>query len=154
MGLRLVARIIDGVLIVAVTIGVAAALGFHPFASHFVQNADGTRTRRLDLTLYSARYFKLAALQVAIGGVYEVAMIARLGATLGKMAAGIHVVKLADRTLPGFIPALARWVIPAIAGLIFGPLQLIVFLSPFFDRTHRNRGWYDQAAGTIAVRSR
>jgi hypothetical protein len=45
-------------------------------------------------------------------------------------------------------------VIPAVAGAIFSLLQLIVYLSPFFDSTHRNRGWYDYAARTIAVRTR
>lgn len=154
MGLRLVARIIDGVLIFAVVYAVAVAVGFHPFATHTVVNTDGTTSKQFELQLYSARYFKLIALEGLLTGVYEVGMIAIWGATLGKLAMGVKVVKLSDRTLPGFIPALARWVLPALAGLVFGLLQLLLFVSPFFDPSKRNRGWYDMAAGTIAVRSR
>jgi uncharacterized RDD family membrane protein YckC len=70
------------------------------------------------------------------------------------MAVGVRVAMLENGQKPTFQAALIRWAIPGAAGAIFGLLQLIVILSPFFDSTHRNRGWYDYAAKTIAVRTR
>jgi uncharacterized RDD family membrane protein YckC len=90
-----------------------------------------------------------------VGGIYEVGMLASKGATLGKMAVGVRVAMIETGQKPTLQAALIRWVIPGVAGIIpTGLVQIIVYLSPFFDSTHRNRGWYDYAADTIAVRTR
>ncbi|HVW81706.1 MAG TPA: RDD family protein [Mycobacteriales bacterium] len=149
MGLRLLARIIDGVLTGAVAIALSYAFGMHVFST--TTNADGTTS---SFSLYDSDYFKYMLLTLVVSGVYEVWMLVSRGATLGKMAVGVRVAMMANGEKPTLQAALTRWAIPAVAGALFPLLQLIVVLSVFFDNTHRNRGWYDYAAKTIAVRTR
>jgi uncharacterized RDD family membrane protein YckC len=148
MGMRLLGRILDWILVGFVS-GIAAyAAGIHAFHT---SSSDGNHSA--SFSLLGADYFKFLLIVLVVGGGYEVTMLVTKGATLGKMAVGVRVARLADGTNPDVGSAVIRWLIPGIAGLI--PFaQLITFLSPFFDSTHRNRGWYDYAAKTIAVRSR
>jgi uncharacterized RDD family membrane protein YckC len=150
MGNRLVARIIDGVLTAVVGIALTYAIGIHLFST--TTNADGTTSA--NFKLYNGDYFKFLLITLVVTGLYEVGMIASRGATLGKMAMGVRVAMLQDGSKPTVQAAFVRWVIPAVGGVVFSLIQLVVFLSPFFDATHRNRGWYDYAAKTIAVRTR
>lgn len=148
MGARLLARIIDGIIEFVVIIVIIAAVGIHLF------NTTTTATGSSSFSLYGGRYFEALGIGALITALYEVGMIAVRGATLGKMAVGVRVARIDNGQVPGWGPAFVRWVIPAAAGALFSLLELIVFLSPFFDSTHRNRGWYDYAAKTIAVRAR
>ncbi|HVS68617.1 MAG TPA: RDD family protein [Mycobacteriales bacterium] len=150
MGMRLLGRIIDWIVVGVVTAIPLAIFSIHIFTKSL--NSDGTTTENFHF--YGADYFKLALIGLLIGGAYEVGMIAGAGATLGKMAVGVRVADLATGQKPSFQQALIRWVIPAAGQLIFFLVQVLIFLSPFFDSTHRNRGWYDYAAKTIAVRTR
>jgi uncharacterized RDD family membrane protein YckC len=150
MGMRLVARIIDGVLTGAVAIALSYALGMHVFSTS--TNADGST--QATFSLYNGDYFKYMLITLIVTGGYEVGMLVSRGATLGKMAVGVRVAMMDNGEKPTTQAALTRWAIPAVAGAVFPLLQLIVVLSVFFDSTHRNRGWYDYAAKTIAVRTR
>jgi uncharacterized RDD family membrane protein YckC len=150
MGMRLLARIIDGILTGVVSGIIAFAVGIHFFSTS--TSADGTHDASFQL--YNADYFKYILIVLIVSGLYEVSMLVSRGATLGKMAVGVRVARLADGQNPDLGAAVTRWVIPAVAGAIFGLLEVIVYLSPFFDSSHRNRGWYDFAAKTIAVRSK
>jgi uncharacterized RDD family membrane protein YckC len=146
MGLRLLARIIDGILIFAVVGALVLAFGL-------VDTDSGNGSASLSLS--DADYFKAILISFVVGGIYEVGMLASKGATLGKMAVGVRVAMIETGQKPTLQAALIRWVIPGVAGIIpTGLVQIIVYLSPFFDSTHRNRGWYDYAADTIAVRTR
>jgi uncharacterized RDD family membrane protein YckC len=148
MGMRLLARIMDGLLLFVISIGVSYAVGLNVFET---TNADGTHEVRFQA--YNGDYYKFSLILLVITTVYEVAMLVARGATLGKMAVGVRVARLEDGTNPDVGSAFIRSIIPGLASFIpFG--TFVVFLSPFFDSTHRNRGWYDQAAKTIAVRSR
>lgn len=149
MGMRLLARIIDGIIEVVVIVIVIAGAGIHLFQS--TTTSTGSTT---SFSLYGGHYFEALGLAALITAFYEVGMIAVRGATLGKMAVGVRVARIENGQVPGWGRAFVRWVIPAAAGAVFSVLELIVFLSPFFDSTHRNRGWYDYAAKTIAVRTR
>lgn len=150
MGSRLLARIIDGLLTGAVGVALSYAIGMHVFST--TTNADGTTSASFQL--YNSDYFKYILLTLIVSGIYEVGMLVSRGATLGKMAVGVRVAMFSNGEKPELGAAATRWAIPAIAGAIFPLLQAIAFLSPFFDSTHRNRGWYDYAAKTIAVRSK
>jgi uncharacterized RDD family membrane protein YckC len=150
MGMRLLARIIDGILTGVVSGIIALAIGIHLFST--TTTADGTS--QASFRLYDGDYFKYVLIMLIVTGIYEVSMLVSRGATLGKMAVGVRVAMLADGQNPDFSAAATRWAIPAVAGAIFGLLEIIVFLSPFFDSTKRNRGWYDNAAKTIAVRTK
>jgi uncharacterized RDD family membrane protein YckC len=146
MGMRLLARIIDGLLLLAVTLPIVFGLGL-------VDTSTGNGSASFQIG--GADYFKALLIGLVISGAYEVTMLSTKGATLGKMAVGVRVAMLENGLTPTTQAALIRWAIPAAAGLVpTGLVGLIVFLSPFFDSTHRNRGWYDYAAKTIAVRTR
>lgn len=146
MGMRLLARIIDGVIMLAVIVPIVIATGI----------ADtSTSDNSASFSVTGGDFFKAALIGLVIGGLYEVGMLVTKGATLGKMAVGVRVAMLADGSKPTFGAAVTRWIIPSIAGIVpTGLIVLIIYLSPFFDSTHRNRGWYDYAAKTIAVRTK
>jgi uncharacterized RDD family membrane protein YckC len=150
MGMRLLARIIDWIVV-----GVVSAIPLAIFSIHIFTktlHSDGTTTDNFNF--YSGDYFKLVLVGLIIWGGYEVGMIAGNGATLGKMAVGVRVADLATGQKPSFQQALIRWVIPAAGQIVFALVEIVIYLSPFFDSTHRNRGWYDYAAKTIAVRTK
>jgi uncharacterized RDD family membrane protein YckC len=150
MGMRLLARIID-----ALVVGVASAIPIALLSVHLFRKTVATNGGTTDtFHLYDGNYFKFVLIGLVVGGLYEVAMIAGAGATLGKMAVGVRVADLQTGHKPSVQQAAVRWVIPAVAQVVFFLLAWIVYLSPFFDATHRNRGWYDYAARTIAVRTR
>jgi uncharacterized RDD family membrane protein YckC len=146
MGMRLLARIIDGLLTAAVSVPLAFAFGL-------IDTSSSDSSASFSIT--GADYLKTVLLGLVITGIYEVTMLATRGATLGKMAVGVRVAMFDTGGIPTLQAALTRWSIPAVASIIpTGLVVLVVYLSPFFDSTHRNRGWYDYAAKTIAVRTR
>lgn len=93
--------------------------------------------------------FYLILLIASIG--YEAGMIATRGATLGKQLLGIKVVDEATGNIPGWGPAILRWLIPTLGGFVCGIGTWVVYLSPFFDATRRNQGWHDKVAKTLVI---
>ncbi|MYW68394.1 RDD family protein [Streptomyces sp. SID8379] len=154
MGRRLGARAIDGVLysiIYFVLIGpmfvdsVKSATDCDPASSTYdtcVNNASSDMIGKI---------IPIALGMLAVTLLYEVLMISFVGATLGKLAVGIRVLRLENGQKPGLGKGLLRWVIPYAGYLACGIGMLLVYLSPFFDNSGRQQGWHDKAAGTIAV---
>jgi uncharacterized RDD family membrane protein YckC len=151
MGRRLGARLIDGLLIGMV-------------ANIVVRVVVGTPEVRLTRDPVTGQVSGLAqalgslaassAIQLLLFGVYEVAMIALLGATLGKKVLGLRVVRLQDGRVPGWGPAILRWLVPLGAGIVSCGLgAVLVYLSPFWDGARRKQGWHDKAAGTLVIRA-
>ncbi|MFE5713509.1 RDD family protein [Streptomyces sp. NPDC056501] len=164
MGLRFAARLIDAVAIGALVwilsfIGAAGVVG----AAETVEDCT-----KLDVTsqAYSDCVNEQAA---AVGGIlaaffgflfllfiatmlYEWLMISFVGATLGKMAVGLRVVKESTGGKPGLGGGFIRWIIPMAGALVCGIGQLLVYLSPFFDSTGKTQGWHDRAAGTVVIK--
>ena len=84
--------------------------------------------------------------------IYEVALTAASGATLGKRIVGIKVVREIDGQVPSLGKSALRWLIPVAASLFTCGLgSILVYLSPFFDGTGRLQGWPDKAAGTVVI---
>ncbi|MFD2122458.1 RDD family protein [Streptomyces cirratus] len=83
---------------------------------------------------------------------YEWLMIAFVGATVGKLALGLKVVKENTGQVPGVGGGFIRWIIPMVGAFLCGIGQLLVYLSPFFDNSGKLQGWHDRAAGTIVVK--
>jgi uncharacterized RDD family membrane protein YckC len=148
MGKRLVARIIDGlVLSVAflplylVLVAGSGSQTIDPVTGQVDAGAAGAAVGGLIV------YYLIAFLvQVA----YEGSMIALRGATVGKQVMKIRVVR-EDGQLPGWGPALVRWLIPFGGLFVCGVGQLVVYLSPFFDGSKRYQGWHDKVAKTFVV---
>ncbi|MCQ3813331.1 MAG: RDD family protein [Acidimicrobiia bacterium] len=95
----------------------------------------------------------VAILIIIFGLAYEVTMIALKGQTLGKMAAGIKVVRADNGEIVGWSKSIARWIVPAVLSLIptIGPiLSLIVYISFLWDSTRQ--GWHDKLAGTLVIK--
>jgi uncharacterized RDD family membrane protein YckC len=103
-------------------------------------------------TGFFAGFFAYIFVVAIFGILYEVIMIALKGATLGKMAVGIKVVREADGGLPGWGPSALRWIIPQVAGWVSCGLGgIVVYLSPFWDNAGRQQGWHDKVAKTLVV---
>ena len=157
-GTRLAGRIIDWTIlaIVACTIvGILAAVTW--------DSGDGS----------NARWPAVALTIFVIGLLYEITLIATRGQTVGKLAAGAKVVRLADGGVPGWRTSLRRWAIPGLAGalagvvgitfqqtgigqlgaisvqLVAGLVVLFCYLALTWDG--RRQGWHDKAARTVVV---
>ncbi len=93
----------------------------------------------------------MTAVQLLINGVsliYYVIMNGTWGATLGKMAVGIKIVRT-DGSPMGYGIALARYLIKNILG---GCTCALMFLSVAFNPEYR--GWHDQIVGTRVIYTR
>ena len=104
---------------------------------------------------------------------YEVALTARSGQTLGKDALSIMVVRHDDGQLPTAAAAFIRWIVPAVASVAGAVVVamipvpkpqgledwvpaagglvawMLVYASSMWDADWR--GWHDKAAGTVVV---
>lgn len=130
MGARYVARVVD-FMVVAVFFLLGAFVGGTSGATGVI--AGGI-------------FFLLAAIA------YEVTMIARRGATVGKKFAAVKVVRLSDGGLPTVAESAKRYAVIAGPGFVTAGLgSIVVGLSSRFDKSGRRQGWHDKAAGTIVV---
>ena len=143
-GTRLAARIIDIalVVIVAITLAIVGIVGLLA-SSEAGQEAAGA-------LLFLG--FGGAFLVFLILLIYEPALIATRGQTVGKMIMGIKVVRAEDGGLPGWGKAIGRWVLPGLVSLIpFAGwfLQMLVYLSLVWD--DRRQGWHDKMGTTVVI---
>lgn len=139
-GKRLVARIIDVAIIVAVAVFLAIA-GIVTLGS----SADDSAVA-LFAGLGGVVFFFLLFL------VYEPTFIALKGQTLGKMAMRIMVVRADDGEVPGWGKSIGRWILPGLLSVIpvvGGLLVLIVYLSLLWD--DRRQGWHDKMGTTVVI---
>ena len=84
--------------------------------------------------------------------IYEPALIATRGQTVGKMIMGIKVVRAEDGGLPGWGKAIGRWILPGLVSLV--PiagwfLHMLVYLSLVWD--DRRQGWHDKMGTTVVI---
>lgn len=121
----------------------------------------------------NARWPAVALTNIVIGLLYEITLIATRGQTVGKLAAGAKVVRLADGGVPGWRTSLRRWAIPGLAGALAAamgitfeqtgigelaaiPVQVVAGLVVLFcylalTWDGRRQGWHDKAASTVVV---
>lgn len=154
MGRRFGARVIDGVAfsviyIVLGAIGVAGAIGeakdCDAGAADYnscIDNASSDMVAKIGAVL---------GILAVVGLLYEWLMTALAGGTLGKLAVGIRVIDAETGQKPGVGAAFVRWIIPMAGALACGIGQLLIYLSPFWDKTGRQQGWHDKAAKTMVV---
>lgn len=95
-----------------------------------------------------------AVLAVAVGAAYEILFTAFMGATPGKMALGLEIVRKETGQTPlGLVPAVMRWA-PNLLGVVNTSLGFVVFLASavllFADRMRRTV--FDFAGQTYVVR--
>ncbi|MEU6255929.1 RDD family protein [Streptomyces sp. NPDC047043] len=156
MGRRFGARVIDG-LILGVIYGVLAFAGIAG-AMNSVNDCDPNAA---DYTTcvnnagsdFAAKFGAIFGALAILSLLYEWLMTGLVGATLGKMAVGLRVVKADTGQKPGLGSAFIRWIIPVVGSFACGIGQLVVYLSPFWDKSGRQQGWHDKAASTMVVQN-
>ena len=128
-GQRLVARLIDAVVVLPAIVVIAAV------TNGVVRGALG----------------------LAGVATYEIALVARRGQTLGKMAMGTRIVDRTSGALPSVQQAAARWIV-LIAGSVVAllipeiePFEILYTLAVLVPvlRPPLHRGLHDLAAGTV-----
>ena len=135
-GARLFARILDGVLLLGVTLALVVPASV----------AAGTAVVRVMMLLF--------VVGAVVGLLYEPLMIARNGQTVGKMLLRVRVVRADGSGVPSVGRSFRRWAVPGV--LAFIPfvgwlLTLVCYGSLLWDRS--KQGWHDKAAGTVVVRA-
>ncbi|MEU3725557.1 RDD family protein [Streptomyces sp. NPDC031705] len=163
MGRRFGARLIDGLAIsvlvwILMAIGLAGSLGLAEsvedcgtdYASAAYQQCVNDQAEAAG-GMIAAMFGTLALIGIATL-LYEWLMISFVGATLGKMALGLKVVKENTGQVPGLGGGFIRWIIPLVGSFLCGIGQILVYLSPFFDNSGKLQGWHDRAAGTLVIK--
>ena len=156
MGRRFGARVIDG-LILGVIYGVLAFAGI----AGAVNSVNDCDPNAADYTTcvnnassdFAAKFGAIFGALAIHSLLYEWLMTGLVGATLGKMAVGLRVVKADTGQKPGLGSAFIRWIIPVVGSFACGIGQLVVYLSPFWDKSGRQQGWHDKAASTMVVQN-
>jgi uncharacterized RDD family membrane protein YckC len=149
MGARLAARLLDTALVLVALLPLHLLTGWLGLdqGPHYDQ-ASGQVVEGGSALLRTA--FTAVAVAAVVG--YEVVLTATQGATLGKRALRLRVVRRLDGSLPSWGRAAVRWLLPAAGLLACFVGGLVVYASPLLDRSGFNRGWHDRAAGTVVIR--
>ncbi|MFG2330431.1 RDD family protein [Streptomyces sp. NPDC048604] len=161
MGARFGARLIDGVAIsvvvwILMAIGLAGVVGIaettqtcDPMAADY-QTCVNEQAEAAGGMI--AAVFGMLAIVAIATMLYEWLMIAFVGATLGKMALGLRVIKENTGQKPGLGGGFIRWIIPIVGAFLCYIGAILVFISPFFDNSGKLQGWHDRAAGTLVIK--
>lgn len=154
LGVRLVAWIIDAVIVglVGSVIAGALGLGFIGF-----NGADWRDLAFWNFRSFGGAWFAWLVVQAVISGAYFVYSWTRLGATLGQRFMNLHVHNDADGGLLTQDQAIRRWallVVPLVGSL--PGLGLLVFLYQLYlgwttTQDPYKRGFHDHQSGTVVV---
>ncbi|MFF1559122.1 RDD family protein [Streptomyces sp. NPDC058279] len=163
MGRRFGARLIDGAAIgilytILSLVGVAGIFS----TSKSVNDCDVTSTTYTSCVNDAnaatgsmlMTFLGVMLLFFLVTALYEWLMIAFVGATVGKMALGLKVVKENTGQAPGLGGGFIRWIIPIVGAFLCYIGAVLVYLSPFFDNSGKLQGWHDRAAGTLVVKTK
>jgi uncharacterized RDD family membrane protein YckC len=139
--MRLVARIIDIIILAIPGFIVAGAL-----------LSDSDAAYRPGMTPLSGDLIAVSLVTLLIGAAYEVGMLVTQGATVGKMALGMRVARIADGQKPTPADAVTRWAVPNVAGLVpflGGLFQIVNALWCLWDPNRQCL--HDKVAKTVVV---
>ncbi|MFE9457241.1 RDD family protein [Streptomyces californicus] len=158
MGRRLGARAIDGVVVsvilsILMAVGLAGAVGIaQDCDSYTAYSPEYNDCMNEAGAGFVAAMFTWIAVIAVFALLYEWLMVSFLGATVGKLALGLRVVKENSGGLPGLGGAFIRYIIPMVGAFLCYIGALLVYLSPFFDNSGKLQGWHDRAAGTLVIK--
>lgn len=155
---RLLARLIDAVVYSAVgcVLGVPTCVGLVFAAAVVDTSPTGTGSTPYDpdptrLFGPSALLVGAAALaMIVFGYLYEVELVLRRGATVGKRATGIRVVTVTPSTTPDRRTLTVRYLCLAVLGGCVPLFWLLDGVWQLWDRPHR-QCLHDKAAGTVVI---
>ncbi|OIJ99507.1 RDD family protein [Streptomyces monashensis] len=150
---RLAARLIDTLIVLAVTAAAAVPLGLRA-ADHVQQKIDAARLSGREVTVWlldgttATSLGIVLAVLLLVGVAYEVLPTAKWGRTLGKRALGLEVRDIEAHEPPAFGPALRRWLVYSVPGLL--GIGIVGVLWCLFDRPW-HQCWHDKAAHTFVA---
>ncbi|MFJ9180236.1 RDD family protein [Streptomyces sp. NPDC102360] len=153
LGKRLAARLIDSVVVGAVTATVAVPLGTKA-ADHINGKIDEAKASGHQVTVWlldgtTGSYLGvILAVLLVVGTLYEALPTSKWGQTLGKKLLGLTVRDIEEHEAPTFVSALKRWLAYSVPGvLVVGVLGV---LWGAFDRPWR-QCLHDKAARTFVA---
>ncbi|MFJ8271947.1 RDD family protein, partial [Streptomyces sp. NPDC094154] len=153
LGKRLAARLVDSVVLGGVTALAAVPLGTKAI-DHVNGKIDEAKLSGRTVTVWlldgtTGTYLAVVlAVLLLVGVVYEVLPTAKWGRTLGKKLCGLEVRDIEGHEPPSFGPALRRWLVWGVPGLL--GIGLVGMAWCLFDRPWR-QCWHDKAAHTFVA---
>ncbi|MGY0067615.1 RDD family protein [Streptomyces sp. QTS137] len=153
LGKRLIARLLDTVVLGGVTALAAVPLGIAA-ADHIDEKIDAAKLSGETVTVWlldgtTSVYLGVVLAVLLLGGVlYEVLPTAKWGRTLGKRLLGLEVRDIEGHDVPGFGAALRRWLVYSVPGLLV--VGVVGVLWCLFDKPWR-QCWHDKAAHTFVA---
>jgi hypothetical protein len=154
-GSRVIAWIIDAILLGLISGGLSAVLGIGFLA---FGGFDMFRPGRPLFSGLAGAWFGWILVITAVSGVYFVGLWTRNGATIGQSLFGLEVRNAADGSRLGQDQAIRRWAfltVPVVSslpglGLLFALYELFLLWTTAQDP--QNRGFHDRQANTVVVR--
>ncbi|MFD5597372.1 RDD family protein [Streptomyces griseorubiginosus] len=153
LGKRLAARLLDTLVVGAVTAVAAVPLGTKA-ADHISDKVDAAKLSGETVTVWlldgttSVYLAIVVAVLLVAGTLYEALPTAKWGRTLGKKLFGLEVRDIEAHEPPTFGTALRRWLVYSVPGLLGVGLVGVVWC--LFDRPW-HQCWHDKAAHTFVA---
>ncbi|MEU6808343.1 RDD family protein [Streptomyces sp. NPDC046831] len=153
LGKRLAARLVDTVVLTAVTAVAAVPLGGKA-VDHVQEKIDAARLSGRTVTVWlldgtTATYLGIVlAVLLLFGVLYEALPTAKWGRTLGKKLCGLQVRDIEAHEPPSFGTALRRWLVYSVPGLL--GIGVVGVVWCLFDRPW-HQCWHDKAAHTFVA---
>ncbi|MFE7897394.1 RDD family protein [Streptomyces sp. NPDC057424] len=153
LGKRLAARLLDTVVLAALTAGAAVPLGTKA-VDHVNEKIDAARLSGETVTVWlldgtTSIYLGIILAVLLLAGVLcEVLPTAKWGRTLGKKLMGLDVRDIEGHDTPEFGAALRRWLVYSVPGLLVVGVVGVAWC--LFDRPWR-QCWHDKAAHTFVA---
>ncbi|MFJ9895207.1 RDD family protein [Streptomyces sp. NPDC091280] len=153
LGKRLVARLLDTLVVGAVTAVAAVPLGTQA-VDHVNQKIDAAKLSGRTETVWlldgtTAAYLGIVlAVLLLFGVLYEALPTAKWGRTLGKKLCGLEVRGIESHEPPGFGGALRRWLVYSVPGVL--GIGIVGVAWCLFDRPW-HQCWHDKAAHTFVA---
>ncbi|MDQ1019202.1 RDD family protein [Streptomyces afghaniensis] len=153
LGKRLVARLLDTLVLAGVTAGAAVPLGIKA-VDHVNEKIEEAKLSGETVTVWlldgtTSVYLGIVlAVLLLVGVVSEVLPTAKWGRTLGKKLMGLDVRDIEGHDAPEFGAALRRWLVYSVPGLLVVGIVGIAWC--LFDKPWR-QCWHDKAAHTFVA---
>ncbi|MET7293632.1 RDD family protein [Streptomyces griseoloalbus] len=153
LGKRLAARLLDTVVLGAVTAVAGVPLGIQA-VDHIEAKIDAAKLSGETVTVWlldgttSVHLGIVLAVLLLAGVLYEVLPTVKWGRTLGKKLLGLEVRDIEGHAAPEFGAALRRWLVYSIPGLLV--VGVVGVLWCLFDKPWR-QCWHDKAAHTFVA---
>ncbi|MFF3344893.1 RDD family protein [Streptomyces sp. NPDC002779] len=153
LGKRFAARLLDTVVLAAVTGVAAVPLGLKAM-DHVDEKIEAAKLSGETVTVWlldgtTSVYLGIVlAVLLVFGALYEALPTAKWGRTLGKKLFGLEVRDIEAHEPPSFGGALGRWLVYSVPGLLV--IGVVGILWCLFDKPWR-QCWHDKAAGTFVA---